>query len=51
MEKRNWKAKYMTLAMWDSFRANDWKHLNWKVDTTIALLLIVLAVALAKLFD
>ena len=44
------RRKYMMLEEWQNFKTNDWKHLNWKVDVTIGLLLVVLAAALAKLF-
>ena len=49
--KRNWKAKYMLQSDWLNFRNHEWKLLNWKVDVTLGLLLIILAVALVKLFD
>lgn len=50
-KKRNWRSRYLTLTEWDAWLKNDWKHLSWKVDITLTLLLIILAVALAKLFD
>lgn len=45
------QSRYLTLTEWLSFKNNDWKHLNWKVDVAIGLLLVILAAALTKLFS
>ncbi len=50
MIKRNWRAKYLSLTEWDDFKRNDWKYLNWKLDITIGLLVVILGAALTKLF-
>lgn len=45
---RNWKARYLTIERFNQFIANDFRHLNWKVNLLLGLVLAVLGAVLAK---
>lgn len=46
---RNWKRKYMTIEMFEKFLNNDFYHLQIKVNATMWLSLVILAVVIGTL--
>jgi len=40
--------KYLTIEEWRRFLANDWKHLNWKVNLILVVLGAIFAAVIAR---
>jgi len=42
--------KYLTVECWERWKNNDYRHLNWKVNFMLTVLLATFGASIARLF-